>query len=91
VEDVRLRRTVIATTSPRIVRVDVTDLVRLWLTHDPARASDQSISIVAENQTSTGVTFALGSARPPDLIELTRGETGQVDWPQPPRLEIYVR
>ena len=59
-EDVRLPRTVVAPANRSPVRVDVTELVRRWLARDPA---DQGLSIVAENQTLTGVTFALKDAR----------------------------
>src|SRR5580658_6549276 len=66
VEDVRPPRTVIASTTPSLVRVDVTDLVRLWLAHDPR---DQGLSIVAETETATGVTFTLGGTSLPDPKE----------------------
>jgi hypothetical protein len=85
IQDVRLPRTVIASTTPSLVRVDVTDLVRLWLAHDPR---DQGLSIVAENETPTGVTFTLGSASLPDLRETPPGKS---DLSQPPRLELYLR
>ena len=85
VEDVRLPRTVIASTTPSLVRVDVTDLVRLWLAHDPR---DQGLSIVAENETATGVTFTLGGTSLPDPKETSPGKS---DLSQPPRLEVYVR
>jgi hypothetical protein len=89
VEDARLPRTVITSTSPSLVRVDVTGLVRLWLahalgTHDP----DQGVSIVSENETSTGMRFALGSTSLPDLQDFAAGEMVS---PGLPRLEIYLR
>jgi hypothetical protein len=90
VQDVRLPRTVIASTSPSLVRVDVTDLVRLWLAHDPGTRSrdNQGVLIVSENETRTGVTFALGSTSLPDLQDIAAAEPGS---PAPPRLEIYLR
>jgi hypothetical protein len=85
IEDVRLPRTVIEPTTPSLIRVDVTELVRLWLAHDPR---DQGLLIVAENETRTGVTFALGST---SLAELKESTSGRSDSPEAPRLEIYVR
>jgi hypothetical protein len=81
VEDVRLPRTLVTSSGPTLVRVDVTDLARRWLHHDPA---DQGLVIVAENVTPTGVTFSLGADASP--LELDPSAP-----PQPPRLEVYAR
>jgi len=82
VMDVRAPRTVLSETGPRRVRVDVTDLVRRWLAHDPA---DHGVEIVAENTSPTGVSFVLGST------DLPREDAIAGDDAQPPRLEVYVR
>jgi hypothetical protein len=76
VQDARAPRTAVDPTTPRQIRIDVTDLARRWLAHDPA---DQGVAIVAENETPVGVSFVLGTTS----LE-PRQESA-------PRLELYVR
>jgi hypothetical protein len=84
IRDLRLPRTLIAPAGPTLVRVDVTDLVRRWLTHDP---SDQGLAIVAENETHTGVAFVSAGAAPGPEEATSAQQTSAA----PPRLEIYFR
>jgi hypothetical protein len=81
VEDLRLPRTLVGSGGPRLVRIEVTEVVRRWMNHDPA---DRGVVIVAENATPTGVTFSLGGDTP-----LPESDTSNP--PQPPRLEVYAR
>jgi hypothetical protein len=87
IEDLRLPRTLVASPGPTLVRIDVTELARRWLNHDPA---DQGVLVVAENLTATGVTFALGGE-----ARLGASEDGvgaeEREALQAPRLEIYAR
>ena len=54
--EVRTPATIVEPGGPSLVRIDVRDLVRHWRKHDPA---DQGIAIVAQNESRTGMTFAL--------------------------------
>jgi hypothetical protein len=81
-QDVGAPRTVVEPAGPDRVRVDVTDLARRWLAHDPG---DQGVAVVAENASRTGVAFTLGSSAlaPASASDAADG--------QPPRLELYLR
>jgi hypothetical protein len=82
VEDIRLPRTRVDSRGPALVRIDVTDLARRWLEHNPA---DRGLVLVAENTSPTGVSFALGG-------DTAIPEPGSgADLPEPPRLEVYAR
>jgi hypothetical protein len=67
--ETRSPSTLVEPNGSRIVRVDVRDLVRQWRRRDPA---DHGIAIVAENETRTGMTFALSGAG----AEIASGEVG---------------
>jgi hypothetical protein len=71
VQDVRSPRTLVPSSGPTRIRVDVTDLARRWLAHDKA---DRGVAIVAESASATGVSFVLGSTsgedREPPRLEV---------------------
>lgn len=71
----RAPATLVEPNGPSLVRLDVREIVSNWPKHDP---SDQGIAVVAENQSSSGTTFAFRStgAPAPDVE---------------PYLELYVR
>jgi hypothetical protein len=85
-QDLRLPLTRVDPSGPRLVRVDVTSLARLWLAHDPR---DHGVLLVAADSTPTGASFALYgdvSQADPDPLAERRTEHAQ-----PPRLELYVK
>jgi hypothetical protein len=57
-QETKAPSTVVEPGGPSIVRLDVRDLVRLWMKHDPA---DQGIAVVSDNESRTGTTFALSA------------------------------
>jgi hypothetical protein len=90
VEEARGPRTWVSPTSTHLVRIDVSNLVRRWRSHDPR---DQGIAIRADNGTTTGVGFWLSapaSEADPDEDDRAR-RPSPLDAGQSPRLELYVR
>ncbi len=89
IHDLPLPTSVVRPDGPLLVRLDVRELVRHWPKHDP---QDQGIAIVAENQTSTGMIFAMNGFRSRDLEEqsvFSRSSVGLAE--ALPELEIYLK
>ena len=57
-QETKTPSTVVQPGGPSLVRLDVRDLVRQWVKHDPA---DQGIAVIAEGESRTGTTFALSA------------------------------
>ncbi len=87
-EDVRSPRTVVWPSGRRVVRVDVTAMAQRWLAGDRAL---HGVAVVAENTSTTGVTFAIGEASLPALESRGIVVSGRDVPPQAPRLELYVQ
>lgn len=91
----RAPSTTVQPSGPRLVRLDVRDLVRQWPRRDP---QDQGIAVVAETESRTGMTFALTALGDGSLSSGERsGELGtrpSVSSAAPdvaPYLELYLR
>ncbi len=57
-QETKTPSTIVEPGGPSLVRLDVRDLVRQWVKHDPA---DQGIAVLAESESRTGTTFALSA------------------------------
>jgi hypothetical protein len=102
VREARTPSTIVEPGGPGLVRVDVRDLVRQWAKRDQ---NDQGIAIIAENESHTGMTFALTSVGAdrgaaltaleiggPSSTERSRTAPPVVSAPDVgPYLELYVR
>ncbi len=84
--ETRSPSTVVEPSGSPLVRLDVRELVRHWSRRDPI---DQGIAVVAENETSTGTTFALTGAGLP-VEPVTPARTGWTPETEP-FLELYLR
>jgi hypothetical protein len=101
-QETKTPSTVVEPGGPSLVRLDVRDLVRQWVKHDPA---DQGIAIVSDTESRTGTTFALSGsgAERADRgasADLLVGLSGSRGWEGArsssapdvePYLELYVR
>lgn len=88
--ETRLPSTTVEPSGSPIVRLDVRDLVRHWARRDP---DEHGLSIVSENETSTGTTFAF-SAVGAERASYDVGFGGRLGPPPDnlePYLELYVR
>ncbi len=86
--------TVVEPNGPSLVRLDVRDLVRQWVRHDP---NDQGVAIVSENESRTGTTFALsgggserGAGSDPGFARIEGARSSSAPDVEP-YLELYIR
>lgn len=89
--ETRSPTTVVEHGGPTLVRLDVRELVRHWGRHDP---SDQGIAVTAENETRTGMTFALsggGAERTAEFVATATSFGSSSSQDVEPYLELYVR
>jgi hypothetical protein len=88
--ETRLPSTTVEPGGAPIVRLDVRDVVRQWARRDP---NDHGLAIISENETKTGMTFALGEVG----AERSSFDTSFGGRPGPPManlepyLELYIR
>jgi hypothetical protein len=94
-EETRSPSTTVRADGPSLVRIDVRDLVRLWLDHD---VRDQGIAIVTDVSSASGMPFAFAMRHEESPTSATASDDQAINTAPArsarsgsPRLELYVR